>query len=203
MGQVADDVNSLLGGCHSALLLDETAILKKGKYLVGVGRQWCAWLSKVENCQVGIFSPLAKDSDACLIGTELYVPESWKEDPARCDKAWIPADKRTSRSKLVIALTLVKRAKANGVAYGWVGADDFYVQDSDFQQTLHTLGETFKVDVPKNFRIYRDDPRPYLPYRPRPSACSWRSYANIRRDYEYKRHSTLTLVAGLGDRFMA
>ncbi len=163
MDQVANDVNSLLGGRDSTLLLDETGTVKKSKHSMDVGRQWCGRLGKVENCQVGVFAALAKGSTACLIDAELYVPESWKEDPARCDKARIPADKRTSRSKLAIALTLIERVKANGVKYGWVGADSFYGRDRSFQQALNTLGETFMVDVPKDFRIYSDDPRPYLP----------------------------------------
>ncbi len=197
MDQVANDVNSLLGGRDSALLLDETGIVKKGKHSVGVGHQWCGRLGKVENCRVGVFAALAKGSDACLIDAELYVPESWKENPARCDKARIPTDKRTSRRKLAIALTLVKRAKANGVKYGWVGADSFYGRDRSFQQALNTLGETFMVDVPKDFRIYNDDPRPYLPSpaktgrkspRHKSDATSIKVSQLITEDDQYRRY---------------
>lgn len=51
MEQVASDSNRLLGGsADSALFIDESSIPKKGKKSVGVARQWCGRLGKVENC---------------------------------------------------------------------------------------------------------------------------------------------------------
>jgi SRSO17 transposase len=167
MEQVAEDANLILGGKDSALLLDETSIVKKGQHSVGVGRQWCGRLGKVENCQVGVFAALAKGSDVCLIDAELYLPESWREDHDRCDRARIPENKRTQRSKLDIALTLVERAKENCLDYGWIGADSLYGRDRALQQALDALGECFVLDVPNDFRIYLDDPKPYLPSAPK------------------------------------
>lgn len=94
MDQVAGDVNQILGGKDSALLLDETCVVKKGNHSVGVSRQWCGRIGKVENCQVGVFAALAKGSDVCLIDAELFIPNSWREDALRCDKARIPEEKR-------------------------------------------------------------------------------------------------------------
>lgn len=163
MDQVAGDVNKLLGGQDSALLLDESSIVKKGKHSVGVSRQWCGRLGKVDNCQVGVFAALSKGSEVCLIDTELFIPKSWHDDTSRCDKARIPADKRDPISKLDIALTLVKRARNSKLDYGWVGADSFYGRDKKFQNALNDLGEVFVLDVPNDFRIYTHDPKPRLP----------------------------------------
>lgn len=53
MEQVAADGSRLLGGtADSALFIDESGIPRKGKESVGVARQWCGRLGKVENCQV-------------------------------------------------------------------------------------------------------------------------------------------------------
>ena len=163
MDQVAGDVNQLLGGKDSALLLDESSIVKKGEHSVGVARQWCGRLGKVDNCQVGVFSALSKGSDVCLIDSELYLPKSWIENSQRCDKTRVPAEKREPISKLDIALTLVKRAINNKLDFGWVGADSFYGRDKKFQKELDPLGQTFVLDVPNDFRIYTHDPKPYLP----------------------------------------
>lgn len=165
MDQVAEDVNKLLGGKDSALLLDESSIVKKGKHSVGVARQWCGRLGKVDNCQVGVFSALSKGNEVCLIDTELFVPKSWLDETIRCDKARIPAEKRDPISKLDIALSLVKRARSNKLEYGWIGADSFYGRDKKFQNALNKLGETFVLDVPSDFRIYTHDPKPKLPAR--------------------------------------
>lgn len=163
MDQVAEDANRVLGGRDSALLIDESSVVKKGEHSVGVARQWCGRLGKVDNCQVGVFAALSKGSDVCLIDAELYMPESWRKDTERCEKARVPEEKREPNSKLDIALTLVKRARKNNLEYGWIGADSFYGRDKKFQKALDKLGETFVLDVPNDFRIYTHNPKPYLP----------------------------------------
>ncbi|MBN1166031.1 MAG: transposase [Methanospirillaceae archaeon] len=42
-------------GKNGALVIDECANPKAGNYSVGVSRQYCGNMGKVENCQVGVF----------------------------------------------------------------------------------------------------------------------------------------------------
>jgi FOG: Transposase len=86
MDQVAQEVNQLLGGDKSCLLLDESGVEKKGENSVGVARQWNGRLGKVDNCQVGVFAALGRGARATLIDYRLYLPKSWSEDEARCQK---------------------------------------------------------------------------------------------------------------------
>ena len=52
------DVLTLLGDQDDgALIIDESGIEKQGKMSVGVARQYCGRLGKVENCQVGVSMP--------------------------------------------------------------------------------------------------------------------------------------------------
>ena len=163
MDQAAKDANALLGGSDRALLLDESGVGKKGKHSVGVARQWCGCLGKVDNCQVGVFAALAKGSDCCLIDGQLFLPEEWIEDPERCEKARVPREKQKSRTKIDIALDIVNHARENGIDYGWIGADSLYGRDKSFQQTLHDPGEIFVLDVPQDFTVYLQDPKPSIP----------------------------------------
>jgi SRSO17 transposase len=52
---VADE----MGEPHGVLMFDETGFVKKGQNSVGVARQYCGSLGKVENCQVGVFAGYA------------------------------------------------------------------------------------------------------------------------------------------------
>ena len=56
---IARDVDALLGGPSSVLLIDESGFSKKGEASAGVARQWNGRLGKVDNCQVGVFAALS------------------------------------------------------------------------------------------------------------------------------------------------
>ena len=93
MDQVALDSDRHLGGSpDTALIIDETGIPKKGQMSVGVARQWCGRLGKVDNCQVGVFASLVHGASAALIDARLYLPKEWTEDQVRCKRAGVPDD---------------------------------------------------------------------------------------------------------------
>src|SRR5215467_15095536 len=48
-------VQDEMGEPNGVLIVDETGFAKKGQDSVGVARQYCGALGKVEHCQVGVF----------------------------------------------------------------------------------------------------------------------------------------------------
>jgi SRSO17 transposase len=161
---VARDGNELIGDDHqTGLLIDESAFAKQGKMSVGTARQWLGRLGKVDNGQVAVFGVLAKDRFALPIDVRLYLPKKWTEAPERCDKAGIPEEARTFRTKDELALEIVCRARKNGLRYAWVGADAGYGKGPGFCIALDRMGERFVVDLHSDFRVYLETPKPYIP----------------------------------------
>ncbi len=91
-----------------ALLIDESAHRKKGQHSVGVARQWCGTIGKVDNCQVAVYAALSAEKYYGLIDSALYLPQSWTEDKERCRKAKVPKDRMTYKTKVELALDIVK-----------------------------------------------------------------------------------------------
>jgi len=167
LDQVAQDADRLLGGtADSCLLIDESSFAKKGKHSVGVARQWCGRLGKVDNCQVGVFAALGRGDRVSLVDARLYLPKAWVDDPARCRLAGVPEGQRVMRSKSELALAMVAHQRAQGIRFGWVGADGGYGKEPSFLRGLEAQGETFVVDVHKDQRIFLDDPDPQIPDSP-------------------------------------
>lgn len=162
--QVADDANSLIGGkADSCLIIDETGIPKKGDKSVGVSRQWCGQLGKVENCQTGVFAVLSFKEHAVPIGYRLFLPETWIDDKERCIEAGIPREEIVFQRKHDQALQLVLQARIQGVEFAWVGADSLYGEDPSFLRALDQMHEIFMVDVHRDQHIYLEDPKPVVP----------------------------------------
>ena len=163
MDQVAQEVNQLLGGDGSCLLLDESGFQKKGEHSVGVARQWNGRLGKVDNCQVGVFAALGCGARASLIDYRLYLPESWSKDALRCKRMGIPESFHTFKTKSELALEMVRHQRQQGIKFAWVGADGGYGKEPAFVRGLDDMNEIFVVDVHKDQRIYLEDPQPIIP----------------------------------------
>ena len=161
MDQVALEADHWLGGtASSCLLIDESGFKKSGKHSVGVARQWCGRLGKVDNCQVGVFAALGRGRRVTLVDERLYLPESWCDDPQRCEQAGIPEAHRSFKTKVALALQMVAHQRGIGVRFAWVGGDGFYGNDPAFLRGLAAMGEVFVADVHCNQWIFLDDPKP-------------------------------------------
>lgn len=156
---IARCANALLGGREdSCLLIDPTALPKKGNSSVGVSRQYCGTRGKIDNCQLGIFSALSQNSDAVLINKRLYLPKDWAGDRERCEKAGIPIEERGYKTNHMLALELIKDADRHGVSYSWIGLDAEFGTHS-FLLSLAQMGKQFMVDVKTNTHVYLENPR--------------------------------------------
>lgn len=156
--RIGRDVDELLGGEDSMLLIDESGFAKKGEKSVGVARQWNGRMGKVDNCQVGVFAALSDGRKCAPVDTRLFLPEVWTADPQRCSKAKIPEENRVHRTKPELAWEMVEGALANGLRFGWVGLDSLYGNAPHLLRSIQDAGLLYCADVHRDQRIFLEDP---------------------------------------------
>ena len=168
--ELARQVGAELGEPDGVLVFDPSAFAKKGTESVGVQRQWCGRLGKIDNCQVGIYLAYASRREHALVDVRLYLPREWATDRKRRQKAGVPREVRF-RTRHQLALDLLDEHGA-ALPHAWVSGDDEMGRCSWFRGQLRARGESYLLAVPSNTRV-RDLRAPDPPYsghgrRPRP-----------------------------------
>lgn len=138
----------------AALIIDESAMKKNGHESVGVKRQYCGSLGKIESCQVGVFLAYATSTQTALIGRNLYLPQNWCEDAKRCDDADIPLNKRTFKTKAELALELVDQAIHNEIPFDFVHMDAHYGAQPWLLEILQDRRLTYVADIAKDTQVF-------------------------------------------------
>src|SRR5260221_14669370 len=115
-------VAARMGEPNGILIIDETGFLKKGTKSAGVARQYSGTAGRIENQQVGDFLAYASSRGCAFIDRELYLPEEWFQDPARCLEAGIPQG-MNFETKPHLAQRMLARAMTAQLAARWVVAD--------------------------------------------------------------------------------
>ena len=81
---LAREADRLVGGPEAALVIDDTALPKKGALSAGVARQYCGQLGKQANCQALVSLTLARGEVPVPVGLRLFLADEWTRDPDRC-----------------------------------------------------------------------------------------------------------------------
>jgi len=149
--------DKLVGGCDAVLVIDDTAIPKKGMHSVGVAAQYASALGKTANCQTLVSLTLARGEVPVMLALRLFLPESWTSNRARLQRAGVPADHRISRTKPELALAELDRVIAVGVRFGCVLADAGYGLSAPFRQGLTARNLAWAVGIPRHLKVYPAD----------------------------------------------
>ena len=157
-----DQVGQQLGQEDGVLVFDPSAFPKSGHESVGVARQWCGRLGKVDNCQVAIYLGYVSRKGHTLVDLRLYLPKEWTQDKARLDKAGVPTTRRGYRTRHQLALEMLATNGAS-LPHGWIAGDDEMGRPYWFRRRLAALGERYVLAVPSN-TLCRDLESPLPPY---------------------------------------
>jgi SRSO17 transposase len=149
--ELVRQVGARLGTPKGVIVFDPSAFVKRGSESVGVQRQWCGRLGKIENCQVGIYMAYASPTDHALVNVRLYLPKEWANDKARRKKCHVPKEvKFCTRQEL--ALQMLDESGAL-LPHAWVTGDDEMGRSSWFRGELRSRNEHYLLAVPSNTLI--------------------------------------------------
>ena len=154
-------VNDDFGSHDGALIFDESGFVKKGQDSIGVARQYCGTIGKVENCQVGVFAGYVSEHGYGLIDKRLFIPEKWFGDDylERRAKCKLPAD-AVFRTKPQLAVEMLDAVvEENVLPFKYVLADSVYGISPEFIESVDALPDkTYFVSVPKDTQCWLKRP---------------------------------------------
>ena len=133
--ELARQVAAQLGTSDGVLVFDPSGFPKSGKESVGVARQWCGRLGKIDNCQVGVFMAYVSRYGHALIDGELYLPKEWTKDKPRMKKAGVPKSRQKHRTRHEICLELLDRHGPQ-MPHTWITGDDELGRPAEFRREL-------------------------------------------------------------------
>ena len=151
---LAKTADRLVGGPDAVLVIDDTALPKKGELSVGVARQYCGAVGKRANCQALVSLTLARGEVPIPVALRLFLPEEWTRDPDRCAHAGVPETEVAARSKGVLALAELDRLLAAGVRFGIALADAGYGASAAFRRGLDERQLLWAVGIPRTQKVY-------------------------------------------------
>ncbi len=151
--EVRDDLRKYvieyLGEPDGVLIIDETGFIKKGKKSVGVQRQYTGTAGKIENSQIGVFLAYSTNKGKAFIDREIYLPEEWVEDKARCKEAGVPRKVKFA-TKPGLAKKMLKRAFKAGVSCRWVTGDEIYGDNPKLRRWLERNKHSYVLAIASN-----------------------------------------------------
>jgi SRSO17 transposase len=167
-----------------AWIVDDTGFPKKGRFSVGVARQYSGTLGRTDNCQIGVSISAATDAASCPLDWRIYLPAEWDQDAERRAKAHVPDDVG-HRPKWELALEMIDELAGWGVAAPVVCADAGYGEITALRQGLDDRQIDYIVQVRAGTSAYppqvEPEPRPWKG-RGRPPVARYRATPSSLRE---------------------
>ncbi|MFH0728605.1 MAG: IS701 family transposase [Pseudomonadota bacterium] len=155
---------SMIASPDGMITVDPSDFPKKGKESVGVSRQYCGALGKVENCQSGVFVGYTSSKGYGLLSCRLYMSKSWfsEEQKERRVANMVPED-LVFQTKQEIAIDLINEILESGLYPSkWIGGDSAFGSDIEFLNAL-PKDRYYFVAVKSNEQVFLQKPQLGLP----------------------------------------
>lgn len=164
-------VNDDMGDSNGVAIFDETGFVKKGDDSVGVAKQYCGTVGKVENCQVGVFVAYASPKGYALLDKRLFIPEKWfGEDYAvRRKKCQVP-EELEFKTKPQLAIEMLQELEnQETLPFKYIVVDCLYGNSPEFIEAAEScVGKIYFVSIPCDTQCWLKKP------------------ITMRKEYKYK-----------------
>jgi len=148
IAELVRQIGKEIGEPDGVLVFDPSAFKKQGKESVGVARQWCGRLGKVDNCQVGVYLGYVSREEHALADVRLYLNQEWAKDRQRRKKCGVPRKIRFRTRHALCLEMLAEHGKT--LPHSWIAGDDEMGRSSAFRRDLRALDERYLLAVPSN-----------------------------------------------------
>ena len=138
----------LVGGKDAVLVIDDTALPKKGDRSVGVAAQYASSLGKTANCQTLVSLTLARGEVPVMVALRLFLPENWTSDAARLKRTGVPVEYRAARTKRMLGAHQRQTMQERRTWEPWQGDQDDGDWGSSISPTRAPLGAALLLSSP-------------------------------------------------------
>lgn len=167
-----------MGEEDGVLILDGSAVPKRGTHSAGVAAQWCGATGKTDNCQAGVFLGYASRKGDTLLDRRLFLPEPWfaAEHTVLWRACRIPAEV-VFQTKAELAAEMVEQLQQRGALRAtWLVCDEWFGRNQALLDRVDAAGLWYLAEVPRNTQLWplreptdgrrvRARPRAWLPPR--------------------------------------
>jgi SRSO17 transposase len=158
-------VHETLGANDGVCIVDSSEFPKQGAHAVGVARQWCGRVGKVDKCQSGVFTAYASRTGSTLRDRRLYLPDEWFDAAhrERWQRCGIPQETPFT-TKQTLALEMLQALVTPGtLRFGWVTCDEACGREGTFLDGVAALRRWYLAAVPHDTPVWLSRPAPAVP----------------------------------------
>lgn len=147
-----DMVNEDMGDPNGVLIFDEAGFPKKGNDSVGVARQYCGTVGKVDNCQVGVFLGYASPYGYTLLDKRLFIPEKWFTDNYTLKRKKCKVPEIEFKTKPQLAVEMFQELQdQETLPFKYAVADCLYGNSPEFIDAVGScVGKIYFLSIPFN-----------------------------------------------------
>jgi SRSO17 transposase len=158
-------VAETLGEADGVYRIDGADVPKQGEHSVGVARQGCGHLGKVDTCPAGGGAAYASRKGYTRLDRRLYLPEAWFDalPHERWCKGGIP-DETRFKTKQTLALEMVQASVTEGgPRFRWLTCAEAFGRAGAFLDGGAALGRWYGAEVPQETPVWLPRPAPAVP----------------------------------------